>query len=365
MPPLLSGLVSTFHPATLGSVPKHAIYAFITYSQICAIFNVRQCEKRTKINKKRPSLALLKKVNSLWQEFQSWLRPPDWTGAPIGKRIRRDCDLRGCETSYSRRSTSRQTCRARWGCRRSEGRPARPSSSTEAGSWSSLWAPSLMPKEENEESETGKVTNIFQFHRWHAPASLAKMASAGLDCAVLLINWISLEVAGESKVPPNFFGPKITSFTWPKRERKCSRLARRRSSAREKKMYFCCFRSFLCKESTTSAADVDADLNDANVKSGARASDDSDVVGVGLDNKNNKKLLLGCRRHHRCPSPTLTFLKSQTPSLSLSLSLSLFISYDDWGSLAKSHLKLPVCPLQYTEHKLSLSVFLFYIMRCP
>ena len=27
-----------FHPATLGSTPKHAIYAFFIYSQICAIF---------------------------------------------------------------------------------------------------------------------------------------------------------------------------------------------------------------------------------------------------------------------------------------------------------------------------------------
>ena len=34
----LSGFVCTYHPAAPGSSPKHAIYAFIIYSQICAIF---------------------------------------------------------------------------------------------------------------------------------------------------------------------------------------------------------------------------------------------------------------------------------------------------------------------------------------
>ena len=27
-----------FHPAAQGSTPKHAVYTFIIYSQICAIF---------------------------------------------------------------------------------------------------------------------------------------------------------------------------------------------------------------------------------------------------------------------------------------------------------------------------------------
>ena len=36
--PLLSGFISTYHPAALGLRPKKTIYAFIIYSQICAIF---------------------------------------------------------------------------------------------------------------------------------------------------------------------------------------------------------------------------------------------------------------------------------------------------------------------------------------
>ena len=38
VPPWLSGFVCTYHSATLGSSPKHTVYVFIIYSQICAIF---------------------------------------------------------------------------------------------------------------------------------------------------------------------------------------------------------------------------------------------------------------------------------------------------------------------------------------
>ena len=44
VPPQLSGFVCAFHPPAPGSTPKHAIYAFIIYSQISAIF-VLHCEK--------------------------------------------------------------------------------------------------------------------------------------------------------------------------------------------------------------------------------------------------------------------------------------------------------------------------------
>ena len=46
--PKLSGFVCHYHPAALGSSPKHTIEAFITYSH-CTIFVVR---KRTKIKQK-------------------------------------------------------------------------------------------------------------------------------------------------------------------------------------------------------------------------------------------------------------------------------------------------------------------------
>ena len=36
--PKLSGYVCAYHPAAPGLSPKHAIYAFINYSQSCAIF---------------------------------------------------------------------------------------------------------------------------------------------------------------------------------------------------------------------------------------------------------------------------------------------------------------------------------------
>ena len=49
--PQLHGFVCAIHPATPGSSPKHTIYAFI---------NLIKC-KKTKINKKRPSLALFEK----------------------------------------------------------------------------------------------------------------------------------------------------------------------------------------------------------------------------------------------------------------------------------------------------------------
>ena len=42
---LLSGLVCAFHPAAPGSTPKHTIYAFIIYSQICAIIVFALWEK--------------------------------------------------------------------------------------------------------------------------------------------------------------------------------------------------------------------------------------------------------------------------------------------------------------------------------
>ena len=35
VPPWLSGFVCAFHHAALGSTPKHSIYAFIIYSEIC------------------------------------------------------------------------------------------------------------------------------------------------------------------------------------------------------------------------------------------------------------------------------------------------------------------------------------------
>ena len=38
VPPQLSGFVCAFHSAAPGSSPKHVIYAFIIYSQICALF---------------------------------------------------------------------------------------------------------------------------------------------------------------------------------------------------------------------------------------------------------------------------------------------------------------------------------------
>ena len=60
MPPYLVGFVRAFHPAAPGLTPKHAIYAFIIYSQMCAI-SVLHGKKRTKIKKKRPVLAHLKK----------------------------------------------------------------------------------------------------------------------------------------------------------------------------------------------------------------------------------------------------------------------------------------------------------------
>ena len=37
VPPQLSGFVCAYHPAAVGSSPKHTIYAFIIYSN-CAIF---------------------------------------------------------------------------------------------------------------------------------------------------------------------------------------------------------------------------------------------------------------------------------------------------------------------------------------
>ena len=33
---VLSGFACTYHPAALGSSPKHTIYALIIYGQICA-----------------------------------------------------------------------------------------------------------------------------------------------------------------------------------------------------------------------------------------------------------------------------------------------------------------------------------------
>ena len=57
---IASGFVCNFHPAAMGSSPKHTIYAFSIY--ICHLnWNV----KRTKIIKKRPGLAhfFLKKNN--------------------------------------------------------------------------------------------------------------------------------------------------------------------------------------------------------------------------------------------------------------------------------------------------------------
>ena len=35
---LIRGFVCAFHPAAPGSTPKHTIYDFIIYSQICALF---------------------------------------------------------------------------------------------------------------------------------------------------------------------------------------------------------------------------------------------------------------------------------------------------------------------------------------
>ena len=50
-------------PAVQGSNPKHTIYAFSIHS---LLHNICQCdEKRTKLNKKRPGWAKLKKNRSL------------------------------------------------------------------------------------------------------------------------------------------------------------------------------------------------------------------------------------------------------------------------------------------------------------
>ena len=37
--------ICAYHPATLGSDPKHTIYAFIIYSQICAVFVISKERK--------------------------------------------------------------------------------------------------------------------------------------------------------------------------------------------------------------------------------------------------------------------------------------------------------------------------------
>ena len=38
MLPYLSGFVCAYHPATQGLSPRHALYTFKIYSQICTIF---------------------------------------------------------------------------------------------------------------------------------------------------------------------------------------------------------------------------------------------------------------------------------------------------------------------------------------
>ena len=55
VPPRLSGFVCAFHPVALGSSHKHTIYAFIIYSENCAIFSLHFEENET--NKKRLGLA--------------------------------------------------------------------------------------------------------------------------------------------------------------------------------------------------------------------------------------------------------------------------------------------------------------------
>ena len=52
----LSGVTCTYHPAVVGSNPKHINYASSVKSQIL-YFICHFVEKRTKTNKKRPSLA--------------------------------------------------------------------------------------------------------------------------------------------------------------------------------------------------------------------------------------------------------------------------------------------------------------------
>ena len=60
VPTYLSGFVCAFHPATLGLTPKHTIYAFIVYSQTCALFVLVLWKKR-KINEKEAVFGPFKK----------------------------------------------------------------------------------------------------------------------------------------------------------------------------------------------------------------------------------------------------------------------------------------------------------------
>ena len=57
----ISGFVCVFHPVVLGLNPKHSIHTFSIYSLFYYIYHC--IEKRTKINKRKPSLAHFKNNN--------------------------------------------------------------------------------------------------------------------------------------------------------------------------------------------------------------------------------------------------------------------------------------------------------------
>ena len=49
MQPKLSGFIYAINPDTLGSSPKHIVYAFIMYGPICAIFVFTMWEEQKDI----------------------------------------------------------------------------------------------------------------------------------------------------------------------------------------------------------------------------------------------------------------------------------------------------------------------------
>ena len=68
VPPYLSGFVCAFHSAAPGSTPKHAIYTFFNYSQICARFIHAMWEKNENKQKRGRVWPIFYKKNTLNNE---------------------------------------------------------------------------------------------------------------------------------------------------------------------------------------------------------------------------------------------------------------------------------------------------------